>query len=123
MSEQENSGQRDRSPAYPIVPLQMALQRLMEFDIHFKRTPARPGKVGDAWGIKAKAYADRTVAALKYFGLLDYQGAGKGRTVVVSDEGRKYLRAQQDETKREVIKIAALRPKQISKYWARWGAD
>jgi hypothetical protein len=79
--------------------------------------------VGEAWGIKAKAYADRTVAALKYFGLLDYQGAGKGRTVVVSDEGRKYLRAQQEETKREVIKAAALRPKQIAKYWGRWSAD
>jgi hypothetical protein len=95
----------------------------MEFDMHFKRSSARPGKVGDAWGIKAKGYADRTVAALKYFGLLDYQGVGKGRTVVVSDEGRKYLRAQQEETKREVLKTAALRPKQIAKYWARWGAD
>ena len=119
----ENTGQRDRSPAYPIVPLETALQRLTEFDTHFKRSPARPEKIGDAWGIKAKAYADRTAAALRYFGLLEYQGTGKNRHVVVSDQGRKFLRAQQEETKREVVKAAALRPKQIAKFWNDWGAD
>lgn len=115
--------QRDRSPAYPIVALEAALARLAEFDAHFKRMTARPEKVGEAWGIKAKAHADRTAAALRYFGLLEYQGAGKDRRVAVSDEGRKYLRAQQEETKREVVKAAALRPKQIAKFWNEWGAD
>jgi hypothetical protein len=119
----ENAGQRDRSPAYPIIPLEMALQRLTEFDAHFKRSPARSQKVGDAWGIKAKGYADRTAAALRYFGLLEYQGTGKNRNIVVSEEGRKYLRAQQEETKREVVKAAALRPKQIAKFWGSWGKD
>lgn len=119
----ETAGQRDRSPAYPIIPLEIALQRLVEFDVHFKRSPARSQKVGDAWGIKAKAYADRTAAALRYFGLLEYQGTGKNRNIVVSEEGRKYLRAQQEETKQEVIKWAALRPKQIGKFWSAWGKD
>lgn len=50
-----------------------------------------------------------------------YQGAGKDRQIVISEEGRKYLRAQQDETKREVVKAAALRPKQIATFWAKWG--
>lgn len=117
------AGQKDRSPAYPIVPLETALERLVAFDAHFKRSPARPEKVGDAWGIKAKAYGDRTAAALRYFGLLDYQGSGKGRLVMISDMGRKYLRAQQEETKQEVIKTAALRPRQIAKFWEKWGAD
>lgn len=119
----ENARQRDRSPAYPSIPLGTALERLVAFEAHFKRSTARPEKVGEAWGIKAKAYADRTVAALRYFGLIDYQGAGKDRGVVISDVGRKYLRAQQDEMKREVIKEAALRPRQINKLWNQWGAD
>ena len=113
--------QRDRSPAYPVVALEAALSRLAEFDAHFKRMAARPEKVGEAWDINAKAHADRTVAALRYFGLLEYQGAGKDRRVAVSEEGRKYLRAQQEETKREVVKSAALRPKQIVKFWNEWG--
>jgi hypothetical protein len=115
--------QRDRSPAYPIIALEAALARLVEFDAHFKRSAARPEKVGEAWKIKAKAHADRTAAAMRYFGLLTYQGTGKARSIIVSDEGRKYLRAQQEETKREVVKAAALRPKQIAKFWTEWGTD
>jgi hypothetical protein len=120
------SGQRDRSPAYPVVPLEIALTRLTEFETHFKRTPARSEKIGEAWGIKAKAYADRIAAALRYFGLLEYQSgavSGASRYVIVSNEGRKYLRSQQEETRREVVKAAALRPKQIAKFWTEWGPD
>jgi hypothetical protein len=124
MSEtEENAGQRDRSPGYPIIPLGDALQRLVEFENHFKRSAARPEKIKDAWGIKAPAYAGRIAAALRYFGFLDYQGQGNARTVVVSDDGRTYLRAQQEEVKREAIKAAALRPKQIAKWWVEWGLD
>ena len=119
----DTAGQRDRSPSYPIIPLDVALQRLSEFEAHFKRSPARFQKVGDAWNIKAQGYGDRIAAALRYFGLLEYQGTGKVRNIVVSEEGRKYLRAHQEETKREVVKAAALRPKQIAKFWSEWGAD
>ncbi len=119
----DNAAQRERSPSYPIVPLEVALTRLVEFEAHFRRSPARRGKAGEAWGIKAKAYADRTLAALGYFGLLEYQGAGKDRQIVISDEGRKYLRAQQEGMKREVVKAAALRPKQIAKFWSEWRMD
>ena len=101
----------------------MAIGKLTEFEAHFKRTAARPEKIGDAWGIKTKAYVDRITAALRYFGLLEYQGSGKERGIVISEEGRKYLRAHQEETKQEVIKAAALRPKQIAKFWGEWGPD
>jgi hypothetical protein len=115
--------QRDRSPAFPVVALETALQRLEEFDAHFKRSLARPEKVGDAWNIKTKAYADRIAAALRYFGLLEYQGTGKGRSVIISEEGRKYLRTQQEEKKLELVKAAALRPKQMATCWNNWGVD
>jgi hypothetical protein len=36
-------------------------------------------KIGDAWGITGKAYVDRTIAALRYYRLLEYQGVGKER--------------------------------------------
>src|SRR5471030_2825125 len=115
------TAQRDRSPAYPVIPLKDALDRLVEFESHFKHRGAPPERAGDAWGVRAKAHADRTIAALRYFGLFDYQGQGSARVVAVSDLGRTYLRAQQDETRREVIQAAALRPKQIARYWKRWG--
>jgi len=119
----ENVAQRDRSPAFPVIGLKTAIERLVEFEAYYKRSAARPEKVGEARGIKTKAYADRMAAALRYFGLLEYQGAGKDRTIAVSEEGRKYLRAQQEETKQEVIKAAALRPKQIADLWGHWLND
>jgi hypothetical protein len=115
--------QRDRSPAYPNIPLKAAIERLVEFDAHFKRSPARPEKIGDAWGIKGKAYVDRTTAALRYYGLLEYQGVGKDRHITTSDWGKAYLRSAQEETKRTVIKKAALLPKQIAFFWNQWGTD
>jgi hypothetical protein len=114
---------RDRSPAFPVIALEPALGKLAEFEAHYKRTPARPEKVGEAWKITTKAYADRIAAALRYFGFLEYQGSGKDRNVVVSEIGRKYLRAQQEELKQAIVKAAALRPKQIAKHWNDWGAD
>jgi hypothetical protein len=119
----EAAGQRDRSPAFPVIALETALGKLVEFEAHYKRTPARPEKVGEAWDIKTKAYADRIAAALRYFGLLEYQGSGKDRSIVISENGRRYIRTQQDESKREIAKGAALRPKQIAKHWNDWGAD
>jgi len=116
----DNAARRDRSPAYPIVPLEAALARLGEFETHFKRSAARREKVGEAWSVKG-SYADRMLAALVYFGLLDV--VGKDRDIIISEEGRKYLRAQQEQTKEEVVKAAALRPKQIAKFWADWGVD
>lgn len=115
--------QRDRSPAFPVVALETALQRLVDFEAHFKRSPAPPEKIGAAWKITTKAYADRIAAAMRYFGLLEYQGSGKDRSVIVSEEGRNYLKAQQETTKQEIIKRAALRPKQIATFWNLWGKD
>ena len=68
--------------------------------------------------------ADQTLAALRSFGLVDYVGAGKEREAVLSEDGRTYVRAQQDVIKQEILKRAALRPKRaIRKFWRIWGAD
>jgi hypothetical protein len=119
----DKDASRDRSPAFPVIPLEVALSRLAEFDAHFKRSPARPEKVGDAWKINTKSFADRIAAAIRYYGLLEYEGSGKERRITVSEEGRNYLRAQQEETRRDIVKAAALRPKQIAKFWNEWGPE
>jgi hypothetical protein len=114
---------RDRSPAYPAIPLGAALERLTQFEAHFKRGLARPENVGAAWSIKTPAYASRVSAALRYFGLLEYQGAGKERHMAISEIGRKLLRTQQEDTKREIVRDLALRPKVMMLFWEKWGSD
>jgi hypothetical protein len=115
---------KDRSPSFPFIALQTAVERLEAFDKHFGRHPTPANRVGAAWGMKDQSsQADQTLAALRSFGFATYDGVGPKRMVLVSPEGRTYLRAQQDSVKTAAIKQAALRPKIIRKFWALWGAD
>jgi hypothetical protein len=117
-----SKSKRDRSPSYPSISLKTAMERLATLDEHFKRHPAPFAKAGLAWGMKvASSQASSTVAALKSYGLVDYEGSGADLKVNVTEDGLTYLRAQQDNIKREVLRRAALKPKAIAKYWNEWG--
>ncbi|WP_316232717.1 hypothetical protein [Bradyrhizobium sp. SZCCHNPS2010] len=115
---------KDRSPSFPFIPLGTAIQRLEQFEKKFGRHPAPAAKAGLAWDMKEKSsQADQTLAALKSFGLVKYNGMGLARHASLTDEGRNYLRAQQDTIKKEILKVCALRPKIIRTFWASWGTD
>lgn len=111
---------RERSPSFPSISLSVAVDRLAAFEKKFGRHPASADQAGRAWGLKM---ADQTVAALRYFGLLDYIGRSADRQITISEDGRTYLRAQQDAVRQEILKRAALRPREIRKFWSVWGAD
>lgn len=120
----KNKAVRDRSPAFPFISLQAAIERLTDFDRVFGRHPTPANKVGLAWEMKENSsQAAQTLAALKYFGLLDYEGSGDTRKAFITEDGRTYLRAQQDEIKQKILKRLALTPKEISKFWEIWGSD
>lgn len=120
----ENNAPSERSPSFPMVPLKTAIERLEQFETKFGRHPAPYTKAGLAWGMKeGSGQANRVLAALKGFGLIQYSGSGVARSIAISDTGRTYLRAQQEHIKQGVIKDAALKPKAIAKFWPDWGAD
>jgi len=122
--EADDSAKRDRSPAYPFISLGTAMDRVAAFDTYFKRYPAPLMKVGLAWGMKEKSsQAAQTIAALKYFGLVEYQGSGDAKSAALTEDARTYLRAQQQTVKNEVLKRLALNPKIIRKYWEMWSDD
>jgi len=117
-------GLKERSPAFPFIPLETALRRLEQFEEYFKRHPAKADLAGLAWGMKGgSSKSGQTLAALKYFGFLDYTGSGKDRTAQLTDFGRTYLRAQQENVKKDIIRRAALMPRAISQLFRLWGAD
>jgi hypothetical protein len=111
---------RDRSPAFPQVPLGEAVERLTAFEKYFGRHPASLEKAGLAWGIKQ--YGD-ILASLRYFGFIQYTGGSNSRQVVITEDGRNLLRAQQDSVKQQILKRAAIRPKEMAKFWSVWGDD
>jgi hypothetical protein len=126
MSDQETQtvAKRERSPAYPTINLRVAIERLVALDEYFKRHPAPISKVGLAWDMKpTSSQAYSAIAALKSYGLVEYEGSGADLKAKVTDDARTYLRAQQEGTKREVLRRAAMRPKALTKYWNLWGAD
>jgi hypothetical protein len=97
---------------------------LAEFEKQFSRHSTPANRAYLAWGMKGHtSQSQQTLGALKAFGFIDYEGSGDTRAVSISDEGRTYLRAQQDEIKKQVLKRAALRPKWIAHFWPTWGAD
>lgn len=115
---------RDRSPSFPFIPLQTATERLAAFELKFGRHPTPAAKAALAWGMKEKSsQADQTLAALRSFGLAKYDGMGATRQIVITEDGRNFLRARQDLVKKEILKACALRPKIIRKFWASWGTD
>jgi hypothetical protein len=115
---------KDRSPSFPFIPLKTAVERLEAFEKYFGRHPAPAAKAGLAWGMKEKSsQADQTLAALRSFGLLKYEGMGSVRVAALTEEGRTYLRAQQESVKKQILKQSALRPKIIRKFWTTWGVD
>jgi hypothetical protein len=117
-------GTKDRSPSFPFIPLKTAIERLEAFDKKFGRHPVPAAKAALAWDMKEKSsQGDQTLAALKSFGLVKYDGMGMARHVSLTDEGRNYLRAQQESVKKQILKACALRPKIIRKFWAAWSAD
>jgi hypothetical protein len=115
---------RERSPSFPFIPLKTAIERLTEFEAKFGRAEPTADRSYLAWGMKGDtSQAQQTLAALKAFGLVQYKGAGPKRLVSISEDGRTYLRAQQESVKKEILKRIALRPKWVGHFWSQWGAD
>jgi hypothetical protein len=121
---QSPKGTKDRSPSFPFIPLKTAIERLEAFDKKFGRHPVPASKAAIAWDMKEKSsQGDQTLAALKSYGLIKYDGMGAARHASLTDTGRNYLRAQQESIKKDILKSAALSPKIMRKFWAVWSAD
>jgi hypothetical protein len=116
----EHKAKRDRSPAFPAIPLGEAVDKLIAFEKYFRQHPAAIDKVGLAWGVKQAA---DYLAALRYYGFVEYVGNGTSRQAVITESGRNFLRAQQEAFKQKLLREAALKPKEIAKFWTSWGAD
>ena len=113
---------RGRSPSFPFISLKAAISRLKQLEVKFGRHPVPFEKAGLAWKMKeGSSQTSQTLAALRAFGLLKYKSTEGG--AVLTDDGRTYLQAQQEHIKKDIIREAALKPKEIAKYWGDWKAD
>lgn len=102
-----------RSPAYPFISLEKALERVQQLkDAEgFYTVPVTSAY--KAWGISEKSSSSpQVLAALKHFGLVEYDGSGASRSVKLSDMARRIIMDVRPGSadREKLIKQAALTP-------------
>lgn len=115
---------RDRSPSFPFISLEKAVERAAQFDALYKRSAGRIANVLPVWEFSAKSSSGlQTVGALIQFGLLDDEGSGAERKVKLTDVALRILKDERPGKRQEAIKEAALKPKIMAELWAHWGLN
>jgi hypothetical protein len=120
------TSKKHRSPPYPGISLQDALERAKTF---FKKEGKHETLVTTAlahWGYSSKSSGGLiAIAALKAYGLMGDKGGGSDRKVFLTPFG---LRIVMDERvvspdREEAIREAALTPKIMAELWEKYGLD
>ena len=118
---EDESPKRDRSPSFPYVGLEKAVERTKLLFDKAKRHDVRVTDAAADWGLGAKSSATlQTVAALLAFGLIEDSGSGENRKVKVTDAGWRILEDGRPGVKNRLLAEAALKPKLIAEYAETW---
>jgi len=121
MTDEQSKLPRQRSPAYPYLSLQDAIENLSKL---FKKERYSSVPIGIA--LKHMGYSGvngasmRVIAALIHFGLINSEGEKQDRKVGVSDLGRNILNERDDSKRLFAIQEAALRPSIHQWVWQKW---
>lgn len=102
-----------RSPAYPFIPIDKALNQARALYQTEGKYAVPMASAFRAWGYGEKSSGGRqTLAALRYFGLIEVAGEGDSRQVKVSQEAlRVLLDTREDDTERRaLVRKMAMRP-------------
>ena len=111
---------RKRSPAYPGINLDTALDLVRKLKEHQGEHPTHPQVVLQVWGYKGHTGPGAVaLAALSYFGLINDGGTGEDRRVKISQLALEILWDDREESfeRDQAIKKAALNPKIHRKLW------
>lgn len=117
---------KQRSPSYPGITLEEAIQRAKAF---FKNEGKHEALVPTAmshWGYSSKSSGGLiTVAALKGYGLMGDKGSGNERKVFMTPFGLKIIMDERvvSPDRDAAIKQAALTPKIMAELWAKYGSE
>lgn len=119
--EEEGRNKKERSPSFPFIPLQKALERAHAMLAAHRRNQTRPSAVSDTWGYSPSSSGFmQTVAALKAYGLIDDVGRGEDRRVQLSDLAVRILSDAREGAREQAIKEAAMKPKMFMAYSVIW---
>lgn len=113
---------KGRSPSYPNLSLDIAVERAASLYEAERRNPAPVHAVQGHWGFKPNTGpANLAVAALKKYGLLEDAGSGKNRTARLTDLGFDVVHHPEQATREQKIRQAALTPAIHQELWDKYG--
>ena len=116
---------RIRSPAYPFISLEKALERAKKIMEIEGRNVAPLSSVLTAWGYGEKSSNGRqTIAALRQFGLMEYE-KGNNNGVYLTRHAWNILKDLRPDSaeKKELIQVSAKEPKIHRELWEKYGAE
>lgn len=115
---------RQRSPAYPMFSLDVAIEKAKILHSTQRRHDAHLDSALSALGFATQTGpALRSIAALDQFGLLEQMGSKNDRRVKLTDLARDIIELlPSDPRYPAAIKSAALAPKIYTHLWDRYGA-
>src|SRR5438552_1336676 len=122
----DSKRKRTRSPAYPYVNMETALERAKVFYDKEGRNAAPIAVAAKHWGCEPTSSGClQTAAALISFGLMQDEGTGAKRKVKLTQNALKILLdTRADSSKRKaLIKQAALAPRIHQQIWTKWGDE
>jgi len=108
---------RQRSPNYPAIGLEKALERAQTIKDQAGRHAMPIGVAYGAWNYKTAA-GDQTVAALRAFGLIEVEGVKDKRQLKLTEAAWRILGNAPDRP--ELLKVAALRPEIHKRIWEKY---
>ena len=113
---------KGRSPSYPGISLSDAVEKARVIWDHTKQHPMPVAAITARWGYKSPNTGPASVnyAALKKYGLLVDEGAGKDRRGHLTDLAVEILN-KQDPT--DAIQRAAFTPPIMREFWDKFGRD
>ena len=120
----ESKKRRERSPSYPSIDLETAVQRLEVVYEKESRQPVPTSVIMEHWNYTPKSsYGLLAIAALLKYGLLEDQGSGADRLARITELGLSILMPESPEERFQAIQKAALNPAIISDIWTEYGGD
>ena len=116
---------KTRSPSYPVVGLERAIEYARDLHKHAKLHEADKATVAGAWKMSPLSGSFLGYSsALKQFRLItSYRSKGRQKYVLTKDAERIVLDEIDSPEKRDAIQRAALSPKICSELWGRFGMD
>ncbi len=125
-TEQPQKKKKGRSPNFPAIDLQVAIERAQGLYDKENRHGAAVQTVLSHWGYSLKSSGGaQALAALKSFGLTFEEGMGSSRRIRLSDLAIKILLDKREGSKDRAAALqeAALAPKIHSELWEEFGGQ